>query len=141
MASIGETLRRARLKRNVELNRIADELKISATMLKAIEEERFEKLTGGVFERSLVRQYARYLELDESEILSELNQVLEPPPAVQEAAAAAAAPQGAIPLPRMTQWQAVGDYRGRVSSSVWALAVMVLVMLGCAGAYAWWQRA
>jgi cytoskeletal protein RodZ len=139
MPLVGETLRRARLKRNIELNRVADELKISASMLKAIEEERFEKLPGGVFARSFVRQYARFLEVDESEIVSELNKVLEPPPAAQEAAPLAPAPE--IPLPRMPQWQAVGDYRGRVSSSAWALALMVLVMLGCAGAYAWWQRA
>lgn len=139
MASVGETLRRARLKRNIELNRVADELKISATMLKAIEEEHFEKLPGGVFARSFVRQYARFLEVDEGEIASELNKVLEPPLAAQEAAPIV--PAAEIPLPRMSQWQSVGDYGGRVSSSVWALVVMVVVMLGCAGAYAWWQRA
>lgn len=139
MASVGETLRRARLKRNIELNRVADELKISATMLKAIEEEHFEKLPGGVFARSFVRQYARFLEVDEGEIASELNKVLEPPLSAQEAAPIV--PAAEIPLPRMPQWQAVGDYRTRVSSSVWALALMVVVMLGCAGAYAWWQRA
>ena len=139
MASVGETLRRARLKRNIELNRVADELKISATMLKAIEEEHFEKLPGGVFARSFVRQYARFLEVDEGEISSELNKVLEPPLAAQEAAPIV--PAAEIPLPRMPQWQAVGDYGSRVSSSVWALVVMVVVMLGCAGAYAWWQRA
>ena len=139
MASVGETLRRARLKRNIELNRVADELKISATMLKAIEEEHFEKLPGGVFARSFVRQYARFLEVDEGEIASELNKVLEPPLAAQEPAPTV--PAAEIPLPRMPQWQAVGDYGSRVSSSVWALVVMVLVMLGCAGAYAWWQRA
>ena len=80
MTSVGETLRRARLKRNIELNRVADELKISATMLKAIEEEHFEKLPSGVFARSFVRQYARLLEVDEREILEELARVLEPPP-------------------------------------------------------------
>ena len=69
MTPIGETLRRARLKRNLELNRIADELKISTSMLKAIEDERFDKLPGGVFVRSFVRQYARLLELDEDEIV------------------------------------------------------------------------
>jgi len=139
MASVGETLRRARLKRNIELNRVADELKISATMLKAIEEERFEKLPGGVFARSFVRQYARFLELDESEIVSELSKVLEPPPVAQESATVV--PAAEIPLPRMPKWQAVGDSGTRVSSSVWALVLMVVVMLGCAGAYAWWQRA
>jgi cytoskeletal protein RodZ len=136
MSSVGETLRRARLKRNLELNRIADELKISATMLKAIEEDHFEKLPGGVFARSFVRQYARFLEADENEIVTEMNRVLEPP----AEAAHPGAPPAEIPLPRMPRWQAVGDHGVRWSSSVWSLAVVVGAMLACAGAYAWWQR-
>jgi cytoskeleton protein RodZ len=140
MTSVGETLRRARLQRNLELNRIADELKISASMLKAIEEERFDKLPGGVFARSFVRQYARLLELDEDEILTELKHVLQPAPEVPEISREAHVPDSEIPLPRMSGWQAVGDRGARWSSSVGALVLMVIVMLACAGAYAWWQR-
>src|SRR5690242_15680278 len=143
MTSVGETLRRARLQRNLELNRIADELKISASMLKAIEEERFDKLPGGVFARSFVRQYARLLELNEDEIIGELKHVLQPPAEMPEIehAHAAPAPDGEIPLPRMSGWQAVSDKGARWYSSVGALVLMVIVMMACAGAYAWWQRA
>ncbi len=141
MTSVGETLRRARLQRNLELNRIADELKISASMLKAIEEERFDKLPGGVFARSFVRQYARLLELDEDEIVGELKNVLQPPSEMPEIPREAHAPESGIPLPRMSGWQAVSDKGIRWSSSVGALALMLMVMLACAGAYAWWQRA
>ncbi|HLK49576.1 MAG TPA: RodZ domain-containing protein [Bryobacteraceae bacterium] len=141
MTSVGETLRRARLQRNLELNRIADELKISAGMLKAIEEERFDKLPGGVFARSFVRQYARLLELNENEIISELKDVLEPTPQAFESGHPVNEPAAEIPLPRMSGWQAIGDRGARWSSSVGALVLMLLVMLACAGAYAWWQRA
>ena len=65
MTSIGETLRRERVKRNLDLDRISNELKISSRLLEAIEAERFDKLPGGVFVKSFVRQYARLLELDE----------------------------------------------------------------------------
>ncbi len=140
MTSLGETLRRARLKRNLELNRIADELKISASMLRAMEEERFDKLPGGVFARSFVRQYARLLQIDESEIESELTRVLEPPPELPQVSHQAPPPELEISLPRMSGWQAVADQGARWSSSAWALVLMVLVMLACAGAYAWWQR-
>lgn len=140
MTSVGETLRRARLQRNLELNRIADELKISASMLKAIEEERFEKLPGGVFARSFVRQYARLLELDEEEIIGELKRVLQPPSEMPEGPREVHVPEAEIPLPRMSGWQAVGDKGIRWSSSMGALVLMVIVMLACAGAYAWWQR-
>ena len=140
MTSLGETLRSARLKRNLELNRIADELKISTGMLRAIEEGRFDKLPGGVFARSFVRQYARFLEIDESEIEGELTRVLEPPPELPQVPHQAQPLESGIPLPRMSGWQAVGDQGARWSSSAWALVLMVLVMLACAGAYAWWQR-
>lgn len=139
MTSLGETLRRARLGRNLELNRIAEELKISASMLKAIEEERFDKLPGGVFARSFVRQYARLLEVDEHEIEEELTRVLDPPQA-PVAAHTGHVPAHEIPLPRVSGWQAVGDPADRWWSSAWALALVVVVMLACAGAYAWWQR-
>ena len=141
MTSVGETLRRARLQRNLELNRIADELKISASMLKAIEEERFDKLPGGVFARSFVRQYARLLQLDEDEIVGELKHVLQPAAEMPEIPREAHPPESEIPLPRMAGWQAVSDQGMRWSSSVGALVMMVMVMLACAGAYAWWQRA
>ncbi len=137
MTSVGETLRRARLKRNLELNRIADELKISSSMLKAIEDERFDKLPGGVFARSFVRQYARFLQVDENEIMGELARVLEPAPQATPAVPLSTAD---IPLPRMTGWQAISDPARRWTSSVWSLVLVVLVMLVCAGAYAWLQR-
>lgn len=140
MTSLGETLRRARLQRNLELNRIADELKISASMLRAIEEERFDKLPGGVFARSFVRQYARLLELDEEEIVGELRRVLEPESPPPLPANVTPPPDSGIPLPRMQGWQAVSDQRFRWSSSLLSLALVVLVMLACAGAYAWWQH-
>lgn len=40
-------------------------------MLKAIETERFDLLPGGIFNKSYVRQYARYLGLDEEKLASE----------------------------------------------------------------------
>ena len=68
MNSIGETLRRERLRRNLDLDQISRELKISSRFLEAIEDERFDKLPAGVFAKSFVRQYARLLELDEEEL-------------------------------------------------------------------------
>jgi len=142
MTSLGETLRRARIERKLELNGIAEELKISASMLQAIEEERFDKLPGGVFARSFVRQYARLLEVDESEIEDELTRVLEPPSELPQIAHNAHPPQQhEIPLPRVAGWQAIGDQSVGWFSSAWALALVVIAMLACAGAYAWWQRA
>ena len=79
MSSIGETLRRERLRRNLGLDQISRELKISTRFLEAIEEERFERLPAGVFAKSFVRQYARYLGLDEDDVAAEVQRILAPP--------------------------------------------------------------
>jgi len=77
MTSIGEILRRERMKRNLELVQIAQELKISSRFLEAIEAEQFDKLPGGVFTRSFIVQYARLLGLDEERIAGELLRTLD----------------------------------------------------------------
>ena len=82
MTSIGETLRRERLKRNLELGQIAQELKISARFLEAIEAGELDKLPGGVFTRSFIIQYARLPGLDAEEIAGQLQRTLDPPPEV-----------------------------------------------------------
>jgi cytoskeletal protein RodZ len=78
MNSIGETIRRERLKRGWDLEQIARSTKISGHWLEAIESGQFDKLPGGVFTRSFVRQYARALGIDDHEIDSELRRILEP---------------------------------------------------------------
>ena len=78
MTSIGETLRRERLRRHLDLDQVSRETKISTKLLDAIEAERFDKLPGGVFTKSFVRQYARMLGLDEDEIVGELEHALRP---------------------------------------------------------------
>lgn len=141
MTSIGETLRRERLRRNLELERISRELKISPKLLQAIEDEHFEKLPGRVFAKNFVRQYARLLELDDDELVGELQRTLEPPPAAPQSPAAPAVPRMDIPLPKVKGWQAVGDGGGiQWSRSLPALALVVIVMLVCSAVYAWWQK-
>lgn len=140
MSSIGETLRRERVRRNLDLDDISRELKISPRFLEAIEDERFERLPAGVFAKSFVRQYAGFLGLDADEIAAEVQQVLEPPPPV-ESTAPNVPPIPEIHLPRVEQWESVGDHRMRDwSSALPAAALVVLVMLVCSGVYAFWQH-
>ena len=65
MSSLGATFRREREARGVALEQIAEETKIGIRLLRAIENEQFDRLPGGIFNKSFVRQYARYLGLDE----------------------------------------------------------------------------
>lgn len=78
MSSFGENLRRERELRGVSLRDIAEATKISTRFLEAIEQDRLEVLPGGMFPRSFVRQYARYLGLDADRIVAEF--VFQHPP-------------------------------------------------------------
>jgi cytoskeleton protein RodZ len=78
MASFGENLRREREMRGVTLQEISAATKISARFLQALEAEEFGKLPGGVFTRSFIRAYAKYLGLDEERVLAEYQLLAQP---------------------------------------------------------------
>jgi cytoskeleton protein RodZ len=138
MSSVGETLRRERLRTGLDLEKIARETKISTRTLELIEADQFEKLPGGVFARSFVRQYARVVGLDEEEMVRGLEKFLEPSPdpipAMQEAVK-----QPEIRVPRVPRWDSAGS-RLRSNSSLPALGLVVLVIVACSAAYTWWQK-
>jgi cytoskeleton protein RodZ len=71
MGSFGENLRRERELRGVTLEEISAATKISVRFLNSIENEEFSRLPGGIFNRSFVRAYVRYLGLDEDPLLEE----------------------------------------------------------------------
>lgn len=140
MSSIGETLRQERIRRNLDLDQISRELKISPRFLEAIEEERFERLPAGVFAKSFVRQYADLLGLDGGDLAAEVQQAIAPA-ALAETRPPDVAPISEIHVPRVEQWGMVGDRRPRDwSSALPAAALVVAVMLVCAGVYGIWQR-
>ena len=79
MDAIGETLRRERLRRGLNLEQVSAQTKISQYLLQAIEKSQFERLPGGLFTRSFLRQYAHVLELDEDEVVASFRQQYEEP--------------------------------------------------------------
>jgi cytoskeleton protein RodZ len=64
MADLGELLRSAREAKGLTLDQIAQETRISARFLQAIEQEEFAKLPGGLFNRGFIRTYASKVGLD-----------------------------------------------------------------------------
>ncbi len=143
MTSLGETLRRERQRRNLDLDRISRELKISSRFLEAIEEERFDRLPAPVFAKSFVRQYATLLELDAEELVAEVQRRVAPEPPPGQPLIPFHESLGSVEelhLPRVEEWESVGDRRSW-SSSLPALAMVVAVMIVCSGVYAFWQRA
>jgi len=141
MTAIGETLRCERVRRNLELQQISRELKISSRFLDAIEREAFDELPGAVFVKSFVRQYARVLGLDEDELAAEAQRLMEPATEASPAWNQPMPPVEKVRVPPMRAWGSVGD-GGRFpwSSSLPALGLVVAAMLLCSFVYAWWQR-
>jgi cytoskeleton protein RodZ len=137
MISVGDTLKRERLKKNLGLEQVSRETKINEKLLEFIESERFDKLPGGVFTRSFVRQYARFLGLDDEELVGELNRNLQP--------AAPDLPFQAthrvVDVPRVSHWDGLSDRLRPRNSSLPAFIMVLIVMMACAGAYTLWQRA
>jgi len=59
-----------RRNRGITLQQISDSTKIGVRALEAIENGEFRKLPGGIYATSYIRQYARAIDYDESEILA-----------------------------------------------------------------------
>ena len=71
MASFGAQLKREREQRKVSLDDISVSTKIGTRFLRAIEENHFEQLPGGIFNKGFVRAYARHLGLDEEQTVAD----------------------------------------------------------------------
>ena len=71
--NFGERLKRERELREVTLEEITQATRIGSRFLRALENEEWDKLPGGVFNRGFVRSIAHYLGLDEEAFLAEYD--------------------------------------------------------------------
>jgi len=124
--SFGENLRREREMRGVTLQEIAAATKISVRFLKAIEAEEFSKVPGGIFTRSFIRTYAKYLGLDEERVLAEYLLVTGP---VQE-----------VDLSRVSIHKPPASSQGS-RTALLALLVAAVLLAGGYGLFRYSQRA
>jgi len=71
VASFGARLKREREQRGISLDDVALSTKIGARFLRAMEEEKFDQLPGGIFNRGFVRAYARRVGIDEEQAVAD----------------------------------------------------------------------
>ena len=71
MSVFGDRMRREREMRGVTLEEISESTKISKRALQALEEEDFDLLPGGIFNKGFVRAYARFLGIDEEQAVAD----------------------------------------------------------------------
>lgn len=80
--SFGERLRREREMRGVTLEEISVATRISPRFLEALENEQWQNLPGGIFTRGFIRTVARFLGLDEENMIAEYSLVTHDGPEV-----------------------------------------------------------
>jgi cytoskeleton protein RodZ len=71
--TFGERLKREREMREVTLKEVTTATRIGPRFLEALENEEWDKLPGGIFNRGFVRSIARFLGLDEENLLAEYD--------------------------------------------------------------------
>ena len=74
--SIGEKLRLAREARGIALREISEQTRISIRYLEAIEGDDYKRLPGGIFNRSFIRAYAKFVGVDEHVALEDYSRTL-----------------------------------------------------------------
>src|SRR5271156_4787639 len=84
----GSVLGLATIRRNrgISLEQIAEATKISIRSLKAIEGGDFQKLPGGIYTTSYIRQYANAIDFDEAELLAFYRAQMGIPASAEESA-------------------------------------------------------
>jgi cytoskeleton protein RodZ len=74
LPSFGEKLKQEREKRKITLEQISVSTKIGTRMLQALEEDKFNQLPGGIFNKGFVRAYSRVVGLDEDQTVADYLQ-------------------------------------------------------------------
>lgn len=75
MGTLGAYLKSARESRGLDLRDAAQQTRISFQYLKALEEENFSKLPGEVFVKGFLKNYVKFLKLDEAEVLKRYAEI------------------------------------------------------------------
>jgi hypothetical protein len=77
-SGVGTILREARNRRKVELSEVEAATRIRFRYLRAIEDEEWDVLPGGVYTRGFIRTYASFLGLDGDRLVGDYRESVEP---------------------------------------------------------------
>jgi cytoskeletal protein RodZ len=137
MGSFGDRLRKEREQRGISLDDIALTTKIRAGLLQALEEEKFDRLPGGIFNKGFVRAYARHLGLDEDQAVADyLVASGEGPIRKPGEGAAGARSEGSEPRIQLVRDETESESSASNAMNVWGIVAGLLVLV-VVGAVAW----
>ena len=141
MGSFGDRLRKEREERGITLDDISLTTKIGTRLLRALEEEKFDQLPGGIFNKGFVRAYARHIGLDEDQAVADYMTAIsanQPKPGEAIAVVLPPPPQpvAAAPDPCMLL---VREIQRRVSAERIPWGLLAILLLLVALAFATWS--
>ncbi|HEX3822822.1 MAG TPA: helix-turn-helix domain-containing protein [Candidatus Sulfotelmatobacter sp.] len=76
MGQFGDKFRKAREAKELTFDDVSNVTKVGPRMLQAIEEENFDRLPGGVFNKGFIRAYAKHLGLNPEDAITEYLECL-----------------------------------------------------------------
>jgi cytoskeleton protein RodZ len=82
--SLGARFKRERERQKITLDQVAAATKIGTRMLKALEDDHFDQLPGGIFNKGFVRSYARHLSMDEEQAITDYLAATSPAQPIKE---------------------------------------------------------
>ncbi|XDZ50455.1 helix-turn-helix domain-containing protein [Neisseriaceae bacterium CLB008] len=72
---LGDKLKQARLNKGLSVGEVAERLKLAVSQVEAMETNDPSRFTEPVFARGFFRSYARFLQLNEAEVIADLNEM------------------------------------------------------------------
>ena len=129
--TIGEKLRLAREARGIALRDISEQTRISIRYLEAIETDDYRRLPGGIFNRSFIRAYAKFVSYDEHQALEDYARTLRERGETDD--------EGSKSHQSLVYTEASGS---RASAKTLILAILILAALSLAvwGGLEWYKR-
>jgi cytoskeleton protein RodZ len=130
-SSFGEQLRLAREARGISLREISEQTRISTRYLEAIEADDYKRLPGGIFNKSFIKAYAKYIGYDEKEALEAY---------MRTAREQGASPDDVVSTPYQPRVYTDGNSRSPLVTLFLTVLILAILSLGIYAALHWYQR-
>ncbi len=120
MGTLGRYLQDARNERGIDLREAAQQTRISIQYLQALESEDFSKLPGEVFVKGFLKNYGKFLSLDESEVMKRYGELRQTP------AASGSVVQSELPVPAAEKSR---SRKVSVEPFIWAAGIIIVLVV------------
>jgi cytoskeletal protein RodZ len=129
--TIGEKLRLAREESGISLRDISEQTRISMRYLEAIETDDYKRLPGGIFNKSFIKSYARYIGFDEKEAMESYVATLRQKGESEDEV---------LTAPKSLVYTDANSSRSPLVTLLLAILILGVLSLGAYAALHWYQR-